>query len=30
VAGKKRGLKPKELERMESAFEHPDLARAAK
>ena len=24
------GLKPKELDRMESAFEHSDLARAAR
>ena len=29
-AGKKCGLKPKELDRMESAFEHRDLAQAAK
>lgn len=29
-AGKKYGLKPRELERMESAFEHEDLARAAR
>ena len=29
-AGKKYGLKPKDLDRMESAFEHADLARAAK
>ena len=29
-AGKRCGLKPKELDRMESAFEHADLARAAR
>jgi len=29
-AGKKHGLKPKELDRMASAFEHRDLAQAAK
>jgi serine/threonine-protein kinase HipA len=29
-AGKKYGLKPKELDRMESAFEHADLVRAAR
>ena len=29
-AGKKHGLKPKELDRMASAFEHEDLAGAAR
>jgi serine/threonine-protein kinase HipA len=29
-AGKRYGLKPKELDRMESAFEHSDLVQAAR
>ena len=30
LAGKRHGLKPKELDRMESAFEHADLVQAAR